>query len=319
MPEQLGLFDRRPQVPAAPEPVPAEAPEPAPLAGTGARPTDARQGDLFGDRWLRARAVLAALEVFDLDLASEELAKLAAVYPDDAAMGERTAAIEELARAFADARRATTTRADALLAIETHVPVWAEQAWRRHLAETIEREAGPGGEHRGVPAGLHWLRAGDGAQAEASLRALLARDPSNARVRAYLGDALFFQENRYAARVEYRDALAMAPGDVDLESLLDREVADVTSIAEFELELPGPPLEWCAAVGVLDGVFALPKDTPPGWTDAAALASLPSGLRFYRWLVAEFLAESDDERLACRRAMKGLSPQLLERLLRRRR
>jgi len=156
-------------------------------------------------------------------------------------------------------------------------------------------------------------------RAEASLRETLTREPSDAHARGYLGDALFAQGRGELARNEYRDALAEAPGEVDFARMLDREVAELPASAELEYEVPGPPREWAAATGILDGLFAPPRRLPEGWTETEALEALDPGIRFYRWLVRELSASSDAERIACRRAMKALAPKMLERVMRRRR
>lgn len=101
--------------------------------------------------------------------------------------------------------------------------------------------------------------------------------------------------------------------------MLDREVAELPASAELEYDVPGPPLEWVAATGILEGLFTPPRRAPDGWTEPAALESLAPGTRFYRWLVQETSASSDAARIACRRAMKALAPKLLERVMRRRR
>jgi hypothetical protein len=65
-------------------------------------------------------------------------------------------------------------------------------------------------------------------------------------------------------------------------------------------------------------VFVRPPHLPDDWVGAEALEPLAPGVRFYRWLVAEKVARDDAQRIACRRAMKALSPRLLKILLDRR-
>ena len=45
--------------------------------------------------------------------------------------------------------------------------------------------------------------------------------------------------------------------------------------------------------------------------------SLPSRLRFYRWMLAEKGARNDADRIACRRAMKALRPRLMREVVER--
>lgn len=313
---QFGLFDRRPQ-PAPPELVRAREPQ-AEKHPAVAPLVDARQSDLFGDRTLGAAAVERALFDFDLAAGVEALRELIVRYPQDPALRGRAGELGSLAASLEGARRASRSEAPALLAIAELVPAHLAPAWLRRIAGTIESELGAGAVLDGTPAGAYWLRAGDAPRAEASLRKTLAREPCDAHARGYLGDALFAQGRGALARNEYRDALAQAPGEVDLARMLDREVAELPASAELEYEVPGPPQEWAAATGILDGLFAPPRRLPEGWTETAALEALAPGIRFYRWLVQELTASSDAERIACRRVMKALAPKMLERVMRRR-
>ena len=69
------------------------------------------------------------------------------------------------------------------------------------------------------------------------------------------------------------------------------------------------------AVGLVEGVFVPPPRTPPDWVDNAALEQLSVGIRCYRWMVAERAARQYEERIACRRAIKKISPRLLKDFL----
>jgi hypothetical protein len=98
--------------------------------------------------------------------------------------------------------------------------------------------------------------------------------------------------------------------------MVDRTVAGLQSGAQQELDLPGAPAQWAAALGILESLFIPLSPLPADWVDGSVLARLAPGQRFYRWLVAE-LAARDAQRIACRREMKALCPRLLkERLLR---
>jgi tetratricopeptide (TPR) repeat protein len=312
--EQLDLFGNKPVQPAGPAAAvldehPAVAATPEPLPG---------QMDLFGDRWQRASAAHKALESFDLDAAADALREAVRLYPSDAALLERADLVARLAASWRGERPKKKSAALALAAIAPKIPAFLATYWHRRLAALIEEEAGAGAVLDGVPAGIHWLRAGDPVRAQESLRVTLAREPENCRARGYLADALFAQDRPSEARIAYREALAMAPSDVDMVSVLDAAVRDLPGLAEEEYELPGAPVEWAAAVGLLEGVFLTPPMIAQDWVTTAALEGLASGIRFYRWLVAERAARADAERIACRRAMKMLSPRLLKELLDRR-
>jgi tetratricopeptide (TPR) repeat protein len=315
MAEQLHLFVDDPVRAAAPV---ADAPRAQVAAAEEPEPS-ASQMDLFGDRWLRASAAHKALEAFDLDAAAGAVREAVLMYPSDTALRERADLVNRLAASLRRARRENETRARALAAIEMEVPAFLGVSWHRSLAESIEQEAGEGAALDGVPAGLHWLRAGDPVRAEQSLRATLAREPSDCAARSYLADALFAQERGPEAKTAYRDALAAAPSEVDITRAADPSVRALPGLAEDEYELPGVPVEWAAAVGLLEGLFLPPSPVPHDWVDAAALGRLPPGVRFYRWLVEEKAARDDAHRIACRREMKALSPRLLAEVLRRKR
>lgn len=307
MGEQLDLFGdkpARPQEPVAPAPEPLVpvVTEPGPLPG---------QMDLFGDRWLRASAALKALESFDLDLASEALREAVRLYPSDADLLGQANLVAGLAGSLQRAG-ASLSGARAMAAIEQEVPGFLGTYWHRSLAELMEEEGGSGAVLDGVPAGLHWLRAGDTSRAEESLRATLSCDAPNCRARAYLADALFVRGRQSEARMMYRDALASLPLEVDIAAVVDMAVRDLPCLAGEEYELPEPWVEWAAAVGLLEGVFIPPSDIILN-PDAALLP----GLRFYRWMVAERAARTDADRIACRRAMKALSPRLMREVVER--
>ena len=313
MGEQLDLFGYKPVL--QPEPSPAAPVDlPAPLAPE----TSPGQMDLFSDRWQRAAAAHKALESFDLDAAAEALREAVRLYPADVALLERAEVVARLAASLRGARRKHPTLARALAAIEPKVPPFLATYWHRRMADLLEVEGGAGAVLDAVPAGFHWLRAGEVFRAEESLRSTLAREPSDCRARGYLADALFAQERQAEARIAYREALALAPSQVDMCNVGDPSVQELPSLAETEYEIPGAPVEWAAAVGLLEGVFIPPLHLADDWVGAQTIGGLAPGVRFYRWLVAEKLARDDAHRIACRRAMKALSPRLLKELLDRR-
>lgn len=315
MGEQLTLFDLGQAAPArvvAAPVVVVEAQEPACLP-----PVDPRQMDLLGDRWSRVSAAHRALAEFDLDAAADALRHALQTYPGDDTLASRCRELEELGSALQQARDRTGSLVAALAGIGDRVPAYLRTAWHRSVAVEAERECGPGATVGGVPAGWHWLRAGEPAMAEASLRATLAREPADGRARGYLADALTVQGRSDEARAGYRDALATAPYAVDLAAVVDELVRDLPRAAEIDYEIPDTPVEWSAAVGLVAGVFGWPEDLPAEAFEAHELAGLPPGLQFYRWLVRERASQDLDARVACRRAMKALCPGLLAARLRR--
>jgi hypothetical protein len=273
------------------------------------------QTDLFGDRWLRASAAHDALRSFDLEGAAGALSKAVRLYPTDTKLLERAELVARLADRLRRERRDGKSMVEALAALEALVPAFLAAQWHQRLAESMEAECGTGATLEGVPAGLHWLRAGDAVRAEQSLRSTVANAPSDCRMRGYLADALATQQRLSEARVVYRDALCTAPWAVDFANIVDVAVRDLPRLAQYEYELLGPPLEWAASVGLIEGTFLPPLVDKRDWLDPMVLERLVPGLRFYRWLVAERAARGDEERIACRREMKALSPSLLKRLL----
>jgi len=317
--EQLDLFGNRTGPVVVAKPAMSEAePEPvasAPIVLPG-------QMDLFGERWLRAGAAHKALESFDLEGASEALTEAVRLYPADNELRERATLVGKLAGALRDARDRHKSAAEALSAIAGEVPAFLMGMWHRHVAELMEREGGSGSVLHGIPAGFHWLHAGDAALAEQSLRATLATldDDREAccRARAYLGDALIVLGRRNEALLEYREAIANCPTAVDWPKILDVSVRDLPAIAELDYEVPSNPADWAAAIGLIDGVFIPPSIMPEDWLEASVLDGLSAGQRFYRWMVAESAARENSDRIACRRSMKALSSRLLLEILARR-
>lgn len=310
MGEQLNLFGNTTAPMAEPVAVEPEE-EPADVA-SGPLPG---QMDLFGDRWLRASAAHRAIETFDLDTAADALRETMRSYPSDALLRERADLVAKLAASLRKARRKNKSPARSLAAIGPQVPPFLATAWHARLAELMQEELGQGAVMEGIPAGLHWLRAGDPIRAEASLRLTIEREPSDCHARGILAEALFAQGRQHESRLVYRDALATSPAQVDVATAEDISVRDLPGLAEEEYELPGVPIEWAAAIGLLEGVFTPPAPLPNDWLDPASLEVLPPGVQFYRWLVAEKAALDHAKRIVCRRAMKALSPRLMKEVL----
>lgn len=269
------------------------------------------QLDLFGDRWLGASAVHAALEVFDLNAARQALAELMRSYPLDEVLCERAQVVAALSRSLASAAQRTRSPARALLALAEEVPNFLAPFWHRRVASLLEQERGLVVADDCGLIGEHWLLAGEATAAERALRAALSLGPDDSRIRAYLGDALAAQGRTAEARIAYRDAFAGAPMEVETARIIDPVVRDLTRIAANEYELPGTPVTWTATLGLLEHVFLPPPSVPADWLEPSVLARLAPGLRFYRFLLAEMHATEPSTRIAYRRELKACSPELL--------
>ncbi len=108
---------------------------------------------------------------------------------------------------------------------------------------------------RDTPLGLMYLLARRPDEAIISLQALIAADPENARAYGYLGDAYFLRGEVRTARLCYREAFAMAPLQVDMRRLQDRELREKLDELQEDEELDGDPLEWFPVIARLDGIF----------------------------------------------------------------
>jgi len=107
----------------------------------------------------------------------------------------------------------------------------------------------------GVPVGLIYLLAQRPDEAVVSLQTLIAAEPENARAYGYLGDAYFLRGDVRTARICYREAFAMAPGQVDVKRLLDKELKQRLDELGVDEGLGGDPLEWFPVTARLDGFF----------------------------------------------------------------
>lgn len=296
----------------APPPTLAQPTNPPAVA---APETRTEQMGLFGDRWQRALGAQRALASFDLEGADAALREILDRYPSDAALRARAQRVRELAHLLGEARVTAGSEAHALARLQHEIPDFLSDHWHRRIAEALECGEGHGAVIGGGPAGYHWLRAGDPVRAEQSLRETLELKPEDSRARAYLGDALFLQGRRTPARIAYRDALASEPHAVDIANAADDVVRGLPALADNEYDLGGAPVEWAAAVGLVERVFVPPPQAEARSLSLDALLAVPEGIRFYRWLVAEKHSGCHDERIACRRAMKTLSPELFKEFL----
>jgi tetratricopeptide (TPR) repeat protein len=91
---------------------------------------------------------------------------------------------------------------------------------------------------------LH-LEIGEYQQAVASLKAALERFPDSARLRGFLGDALWCLGRETWARAEYAQALLISPRDVSIADVKDAQLLDV--IAQWGLEM-APVYGWLQGV-----------------------------------------------------------------------
>jgi tetratricopeptide (TPR) repeat protein len=107
----------------------------------------------------------------------------------------------------------------------------------------------------GTPIGLMYLRAGRPDPAIASLQVLIAAEPGHARVYGYLGDAYALKGDLATARVCYREAFAMGPGQVDIAHLYDSELTERLEALEREESVEKDPLGWFPVIAHLDGFF----------------------------------------------------------------
>jgi len=285
----------------------------SPDASLGRVVMQAVQLDLFEERTVRLARGRGALRAFDLSSAREELAACLLRYPEDREAREGLALACRLGDRLAELEVEHGDPVTALLFLEPEVGGATREGWHRRLAQDAERRHGSGCDVAGTPAGLHWLLGGDHEAAERSLRDTLGGRPGDARARAYLADVLFCRGQVRQARQEYIRAFLADPEAVDLGRLADPDVVALPAIAENEYEIPGPCLDWVAAVGTLEGVFPVPAATLPGIGAGADthLTDDSPGRSFYRYLLEERRARSHKERVVARRRMKQISPSLL--------
>lgn len=91
---------------------------------------------------------------------------------------------------------------------------------------------------------LH-IEVGEYQQAVASLKAALERTPDSARLRGFLGDALWCLRRETWARAEYARALLTSPKDVSIADLRDTKLLDVISHHGVEM---APVYGWLQGV-----------------------------------------------------------------------
>jgi tetratricopeptide (TPR) repeat protein len=280
---------------------------------------DPRQLDLFEERTLRMMRGRRAFEAFDLREAKREFESCLALYPGDSDARASLAAVDFLIKRLALFEAETGSFLAALGRLGSELREADRKGWRRRLAEEAERRYGSGCEVDGKPSGLLWLAAGELVEAERSLRDSLQAAPDDARLLAYLGDALFLKDDVHAARASYLQAFLLDPAAVDLSHVKDPEVAVLPSVVENEYEIYGDFPDWIAAVGTVEGVFAVPMAVLPGMIAPLSDVSTQNvpGRSFYGLITEERAARSLQEKVPLRQKMKALCPTLFAAYLER--
>jgi tetratricopeptide (TPR) repeat protein len=282
-------------------------------------PPDPRQIDLFDARGAQLRASRAAVAREDLEGARALLADLLARGADPEARRAmaRIAAVEEgIGRTRG---LPASAHALALLAYAGELDDAAglgdalRAVLRRRAARAVQAEHGDDALLVGWPVGVYHARAGDLAAARASLTAALART-RRARTLYALGDVAAQEGDLLAARACYCEALARDPFDAEAVSAIrDREILELPDIARYELEIERCPEVWSAPLGMITGVFRIPRalELAPAREDTARSReqreARAAAQRFTAAIVAAELATNVIE---ARREMKRIQPAL---------
>ncbi len=281
---------------------------------------DGRQLDLFDDRTMWRERARRALREFDLAEAKLQLETYLAHWPDDAEARQLLAAVAALFQRLVALKTEMGDPVAALLRLGDDLRDFNLTGWHRRLAAEAEQRYGAGCDIAGTPAGLHWLAAGEPERAAQSLRDSLRAAPEDARLLAYLGDALFVGHDVEAARDCYLRAFLLDPAAIDLPRLADPAVRDLPAAAEVDYEICGDFLDWALAVGTVEKIFPLPAAAVlPGLSALPAGLSAPNtpGRSFYRLILEHRAARSDGEKVALRRKMNALCPPLFAKFLER--
>ena len=107
----------------------------------------------------------------------------------------------------------------------------------------------------GTPVGLMYLQARRLDAAINSLQGLIAAEPENPRAYGYLGDAYLLRDDVRTARLCYREAFVIAPGQVDLARLQDRELQERLDDLEEDKHYESASLDWFPVRAQLEGIF----------------------------------------------------------------
>ena len=188
---------------------------------------------------------------------------------------------------------------------------------QRWAARAIQTDCGDDAYLDGWPVGVYLAGAGDLVAARASLTAAVAL-ARRARTLYALGDLAAREADVDAARNWYCEALARDPFDVQaVSAILDREIAELPDIARYEMELDPHPEAWSAPLGMITGVFQIPRQAPSFAPTGGAAARSPEQLdvltsaqAFIAALVAAEIAAPTEPPIAARRSMKRLQPRL---------
>jgi tetratricopeptide (TPR) repeat protein len=292
---------------------------PAAAAAADVEPADdARpQLDLFGDRHVQLESARRALIDGRAAAARRELLRLRRTYPADAVIAAELAQVRSFERRLAEIETAFPgERARLLVALGRVSPPGLRASLLRRAAVALAA-GDPSALVDGKSASCLLLQAGD---LEAAWHAAdaAARHCRSARLVAYLGDVEHALDRPARARERYREALALDPHDVDWDELADEEVRSLPDIARTELEL-ADGAAWAAPVGAVLGVLPIgdpPPPLPPGAGRQAGAAALGPARRFLAALTRAAHAHGAD-RIAARREMRALAPQLLAAYLQR--
>ncbi len=300
------------------------------------------QLDLFADRTLlllRARDHLAHLET---DAARRSLREGLARYPGDTRLADEAAVLDELSFRVDKALRAPASeRAAALVAVADRIEPLRPGGVRCALGATFPHQAlwttllRRAAEHAiektgdaSLVGGVHepgWLLllAGDTESARESLTRAHA-STGRASFLALLGEHALCTGDRVLARQLYFSALRDNPYDVDLASAGDSDVQELPSIVRDRFEIDEEPLAWCAATGVVIGLFHLPmveEDTAAAEPQQTSThpperaAALRSSEDFLAALAASRRHKNAADLLAARRTMKRLQPSLFHAVM----
>lgn len=185
-------------------------------------------------------------------------------------------------------------------------------AARRYLARGLVRAAelagGKGAPLAGEPPGSFLLDVDLPNEAAESLYATLATQPSSGRGALLLANALHRLKLDAEARDLYRRALRVAPFEVALEEVEDREVRGLADLAE-QLGIKGDVRPWLPALGYLEDVL------PFSGLDPVPGAGFGDGSRAYDLLVAHRGARSHGEKAAIRHDLRELAPKFHDALV----
>ncbi|HEY0839460.1 MAG TPA: hypothetical protein VGD74_04690 [Vulgatibacter sp.] len=249
-----------------------------------------------------------------LDQAAFRARSLSAMDPEDRAAAADAAVTAWIAEAVLPRDRPTAWRDTFRGALERLPGASSEVdlAVRRFLARGLSRAAELSGTKGGVldgePVGGYLLAASLPEEAAASLYGTIARAPASGRAALLLGNALLRLERVEEARDAYRRAFRVSPYELELGSVDDPEVRGLEPLAK-DLHLDGDVRAWLPAIGLLEDVLPFSAlDPVPG-------AGFGQATRVYDLLIAHKGARSHGERMAIRRDLRELAPELFDALL----